>query len=278
MARINKFRFTDKKVIAWDYRDKFVDSVEEFAPEVLDSLMAFAPTYKALAHDLSPALVSLWLSGELDSDSSDEYGRIYYIRTAIVDHFLTLKRWGLIDNSKLPEAADALCDRLLVLRTSFDEFLERYGLCTSWLRYMFQRQLADLSDGRKPARFIEFGFDIGIAAEGPPIEIQTDGWSVEESWSEFEARARAYFEAALARYKAAAIEQFRGDGYKQTTKPLDLSVVKWLVWWTVKRMSKEQILERIDDERFDDGRAYDIKTLEHHFRQLKKYGLPVRTG
>lgn len=273
-------RFTDKELLAWHYRQSFLAHTEREAPEVLETLKTLIPKYRLLINDFpdNERLID-WLNGEVDL--SDDPAILELQRSNILDDLAVIdRRYNATDPAMLPEAEETAWTNFLDLRDSFAAFINQYGLTTDWLRIGLFRLLGDLARSERHFNSLCYVYSHGYSpAEGEAIQLELEGWQMAESWEEFEARARQRFDATLSNHKTNTAKAWRESGYKKTTKPLDLTSVKWLVLWTVKGTSKAEILERIDNENEESGKTYDIKTLEHHFRRLEsEYDLPVRSG
>ncbi len=271
-------RFTDAAVLPFHYRQRFLHYTEQEAPEVLETLKALCPKYDAVInHYPYTETLSVWLRGDYEVD--DPQVAELHRRNILNCHLAVKDRYNITDLSLLPEAEEKAWKNCIDLKVAFAEFLEKYGLTSDWLRSGLFSLLGDIA--RNPKHFNSLCYAYSHAwfpAHGDEIDLKIDGWAIEESWQDFEKRARRQFEASLSKHLNATLKYFRESGYKQATKPLDFTSVKWLVLWTVKRISKAEILKLIDIENEANGKTYDLKSLEKAFRALKKFDLPVRIG
>lgn len=267
-------RFTDLDTLTWRYRQWFLRYCETDAPEVLSDLKALVPKLQRVINDFPYTnQLTHWLSGEINI-SDPAVAELF--RRSMLDDLAVKDRYKITDAALLPAAEETAWKNCVDLKASFAKYLETFELTLDWLRQGLFRLLTDIA--RSPIHFNSLCYVYSHAwcpMSGEPFELQLDGWAAEESWLQFEANARAAFEEKLASHKIDTIKLFRDNGYKRTTKPLDFRPVKWLVYWTVKRWSKDDILDLIDSE--GDNIGFDIKALEKHFRNFKKFGLPVRT-
>ncbi len=262
-------QFSDHQAKPADYRLKFLQYVDQIAPEVKDCLKELCPTYE-LAKGGYPYLLDQF--GHLIMQKRGEpLDDEQYVRSKVNEwyHFVDPEFRSSYD-------AEVTIKAILDLIVGFQNFIEEFGLNTLWLRKGLLRLLEhftyepecynDLS-GAMPT----FSW---ILVRGEPLEFTFEGWSVDESSKQFEANVRRAFDQALADYIATTASSFRGLGYKLTTKGHDLSLVKWLVYWTVKRVSKEQILKLIKKEKPSE---MDVQELNKTFRRFEtKYDLPYR--
>jgi hypothetical protein len=268
-------RFKDFGIYDWTYRQAFLHYTESEAPEVLECLRNLCPKWQALIHDYpyENHLVEYLTDWQVVGfgDGLREWILKFYID---VEH-----RYKIDDLSLLPAAESKAWDMFLDFRRSYKDVLKGYGLTSDWLREGLLNVISVMaaSPTKRPSLCYAYTH-AWFPAHGADLSIQIEGWKIEESMQEFEARARAEFERTLNVLTGETAKFFEEQGYKRDTKPLDRTPVKWLVWWTVKRMSKADILAKIDEDRSDENKLYDVKTLEHHFRQLRKYDLPVRRG
>jgi hypothetical protein len=274
-------QFTDKELLPWTYRQKFLHYTELHAPEVLESLKALIPNYREVINDYpSTEDMREWLNGESDIEYKNNPEVAQSVKREILDyHLVWVDRYRTLDASQINITEETAWSNFLNLRNSFAEFIKAYGLSPKWLRSGLFGLLGDLAKSERHFNSLCYVYTHGwFPAHGEEIELRLEGWKINESWEEFEERAGQAFMKVLTKHKNKTQRSFRDNGYKQMTKPLDFTAVKWLVLWTVKRMSKAEILELIDKENEGSGKTYDLKSLEKAFRALKKYDLPVRVG
>lgn len=274
-------QYTDKELLPWTYRQKFLLYTELEAPEVLESLKQLIPKYRKVINNYPfTADLSEWLSGECEIEYPDnpEIGRI--LKREILDYHLAwVDRYRAFDSSQIGESEESAWFNFLDLRNSFAGFIDQFGLTPVWLRAGLFRLLSDLARSERHFNSLCYVYTHAwFPAYGEPFKLEFEGWKMDDTWEHFESAARKTFEAALTKHKNKTKRVWRESGYKQTTKPLEYNSVKWLVLWTVKGMSKTDILDLIDKENEATGKIYDLKSLEKSFRKLKLYDLPVRVG
>jgi hypothetical protein len=263
-------RFEDKQLTPAAYRYAFLIFTDEIAPEVLETLKTLAPKYKEIfgkfdyhnsmkifdciiAHQAEDANYILFELGE--------NSRHYEPNALIANDNVTLKNF-------------------LEFRQGFYEFIERFGLKTEWLKQDLFGLLHGLSEKpqyyNKLALATAFGWSPYI---GKPLQFEFDGWQIEYDSKDFEKTAIAAFRNYLREYITTTANQAKTDGYKLIRRKRNIGSVRWLVWWTVKRLSKEEIIERIEKERSQkkgEETYIDISTINKAFLKFKKFGLPVR--
>ncbi len=269
------FRFTDKAQLPWQYRQMFLSYTAQLAPEVAESLKELCPMYEAVKN-IYPltADLSAWIRGDYDIDDPQVAD---LQRSAFLARAAHKNRDIIADDQWDPGAEERAWKKLIDLRTAYADFIDRYGLKSDWLREGLFKVLGDMAGNPRHSNSLGGAYNHAwFPIHGKEIDLQIEGWNVEENWAEFEERAKLQFEAALSLHRNETIEHFRNCGYKKTTKPLSFEPLKWLVWWTVKGMSKYDIQALIDADNVSTEKFYETKTIDHHFRQLRDYGLPVR--
>jgi len=264
-------RFTDYQFTPGRYRLAYLEYLDQIAPEVRESLKTLCPPYE-LAH-----------SGYAYLD--DQFGYMFEEKrnkTADDERYvrLVVSEWYNLVSPEFRSTQDAeiTINAILDLVHRFQEFIDTYCLDTQWLRYGLFRLLGRVT--YEPTRYDHLWFALQSygwsIAGGQPVNFHFDGWSIEDSSEKFKSKIRKHFDRFLDEYIEETASKFQKQGYKRKRK-LDLSSVKWLVYWNVKRISKNDILQMITDADPSGNRAITVKTLNAHFRKFRnKYELPLR--
>jgi len=266
--------FRDYKRLPHVYRIQFLKQMVREEPEVLKALLALLPLWDKVAFDRRPVPPDLynWLAGICDSDPEPDVFRREVQDTVTFDE---VSFDGTLSEKVAWESA-------VVFREEFAAVLERYCLKTDWLRQSLLSFLSHIAAEREryddPKFYVELiscgyanTWDLAVA---PEFRLRTRRWELEEKWKEFESRVKKELDDRLSSYRSAAIDGFQGLGYKRVTKPLNFNSVKWLIWWTIKRVPKETILEKIKKVQPSD---MTVEDLNREFRRLQNsYGLPYR--
>ena len=274
-------RFTDYQFLPARYRIAYLDCLDEIAPEVRESFKTLCPTYD----------LALRGYAQLEND----FGYMFDAERAFTvdDEQNVRSRVNEWYNLVLPEFRstqdkEVTINAILDLQRRFQECINKYCLDTKWLRYGLFQWLGRVT--YEPSRYDRLWFALHSyswpVVRGEPVKFLFDGWSItdNDSAKEFKSTITNHFEHFLDEYIQKTALEFQKKGYKRATRKYEPSLVKWLVYWNVKRMSKDDILNMIDSEDRATGKKrkdelLDRKTLDAHFRRFKKhYDLPVRTG
>lgn len=263
-------KFVDYGITPAHYRWKFLNYVDQLAPEVLQSLKAMSAKYEQVInyYPYTQSLTS-WLSD--DKGIPDE--------SEILIHLQVKDRYKLTDQDNLDAFTQKALEKFYSLKKDFSDFIEKSGLDTDWLRRDLFSLLGKITYQPNYKYSLATAYSHGcFPKEGERFEFSFDGWKIQLDSNDYEKTVREAFERHLNYYIELTKTQFKKDGYKQATKPMDIDSVKWLVYWTVLKKSKDEILALIDEESIAQGKdiGIDRKTLDAHFRKFKNYGLPVR--
>lgn len=110
------------------------------------------------------------------------------------------------------------------------------------------------------------------------LNLYIRGWELAQDSQEFARSARRSFETQLKDYIKRREAHFRSLGYKRY-KTRKLERVKWLVWWTVQNLNKDEIIRRIEAEltaKNGKEKYIDSNTIDKAFAEFRNYDLPVR--
>lgn len=263
-------KFVDSGITPAQYRWKFLDYVDKLAPEVLQTLKAMSAKFDQVINRY-PYTDNLtwWITDDVDILNESEI--LFYLQVE--------KRYKLTDQDNLDIFNRKALENFYLLKKDYSDFIKNFGLDTDWLRRDLFSLLGRISNNPTYKYSLGMAYSHGwFPKEGEQFEFSYEGWKIELDSKDYEMMVRKEFEKHLNYYIEFTKKQFKKDGYKQATKPIDFDSVKWLVYWTVLRKSKKEILAMIDEEYFAQGKdiGVDRKTLDAHFRKFKQIGLPVR--
>ncbi len=268
-------RFTDHRFKPGLHRWKYLQYLDEVAPEVKESLIQLCPKFRAVENGYAlPDSVASWLSRET---ADQERGIDDLLRELSVR-----KRHKVVDRSRVKKEEQRVLGELYELRKGFDDVIDEYQLKTveGWLRRNLFYWLGQYSG--EPHLYKQLALahlQAWIPKQREKVEFTFDGWGVEDSSEEFIARLTKNFNRFVDDHIKKMASKYKAQGYMLTTKPFDVTWVKWLVYWNVKRMPKDDILDLITIEDLTGNRVITIKTLNSHFRRFKdEFDLPLRVG
>ncbi len=112
------------------------------------------------------------------------------------------------------------------------------------------------------------------------LAFNFEGWYFCDIDSKVYAKeAIAAFHEHLYNYVKETAANAEARGYTTKGRLNEFDDVKWLVFWTVKKRTKDEILVKMDEERsarFETEKTTDISTLNKAFRKFRNFDLPVR--
>jgi len=262
-------KFVDHGLTEAHYRWKFLQYTDQIAPEVLQTLKLLCPKYDEVINGYSITdWLTWWLTDEVDCPDETE----------ILAHLAVEYRYKSEKQNDPRLVNQTALENFFSLKKGYSDFIEQFGLETVWLRRDLFRLLGDLTYKPKYFNSLVLAYlHAYFPGHGDQFEFTFDGWKIELDSEDYETAVREAFENELRQYVNRTKSQFKKGKYKEATKPRAIDNVKWLVYWTVKRIEKEEILQMILSEAFEkEKEGIDLKTLEFHFRTFKKNGLPVR--
>jgi hypothetical protein len=266
-------RFTDNRLTGQRYQRSYLRYIDEIAPEVKDSLISLSPKYEALAngYDFTTPII-WWLSGEEGDLKPD--------KDKILAELSVKKRYQVVERLSLQTAEATALMNFYDLRQGFAEFIQAFSLETRehWLRRDLFNWLGQFIYQADSLGQLELAHSSAWVPRRRET-LEYEAWRVEESSEEFDARFSKILDQHRKDHHRKMESEFRQLGFKRATKKLDLSLVKWLVYWNVKGSKKEEILQMITNDDPRGEKAITQRTLNAHFRRFKnRYDLPLREG
>lgn len=262
--------FKDKELTPEAYKNAFLRFVYELAPEVMTTLNALLPKYKEVF-------------GNLKAEQIDTVFSLGIIDKA---EYLNGILFELDENFKDDGTDDVLLTDSIILKNflefqkGFEKFIEDFGLEKSWLKAHAFDLLRFQSENPKFVVGFSFREFVSWIFKGDTLTFDFDGWyACENDSKDYEKAAISAFKKHLSNYIRETAAKANTRGYTTRGAKKDYDSVKWLVLWTVKKLSKDEILEEIDKERskkFDREIYTDLSTLNKAFTKFKTFDLPVR--
>lgn len=262
-----KFTVTNKGSVSYHHQSLFLRYIDEIAPEVFADLSALAPLYEqAFAGYRSEFFDDPTYRLYVRPDSDDPLQVLFNLSAN--------KRYLTISASELDSTENLRLKHYFDLKGAFAEFIARYSLNTEWLRSSLFVLLGKLAKSPLYDR-LEYAAGSSWSVKlGKTFEFEFEAWSDSEASEDYEQKVVSAFKKKLKDYLEGTAERFKESGSKQKTKTHKFDNVKWLVYWTVKGTSKEEIIEMIKRERPSTMQETDLNEM---FRNLKKYhDLPNR--